>query len=1139
MKKMLVFVGLACLGVSSCVKETVEVQPEEQTELSVQDQELVTVTFTANADPITKVSLEGEGSAKTAVWDKDDQIKVVYYAGGAMHAYTSAKLTAEQAGSASASFTVTLGADYESATYLYAVYPATLTPELDKDDNFKVNFADGRAAPTQFKDAAWYAAKTTAEAKSFAFNAISTLMKFQIKDTGAEGVYFRSIAKLTKLNGNSTISFTDSNDDGVFETATTGLPDGNAYMNATVSGAGTYYLTLPATTQTAAKDEANHYDPGFIIQIKKGTEHIPAAYWSAAIQLNPGKIYNLNKAVDDKIIRDYYVSNAGEGTGLSEESYSSLARLADWTNGQPAFRTNTKATALMRNGITVHLKGGETFTSPIAFSMESTIERTVNFTGGCGGGATTFTTSSPSTFGNAALTANLGSITFSGCTGGALSITAGKVNVNGCSFSGNSATNGGAVAVRGSASSTDDNLQVAFANCTFSENSATATDVTGGGAVFVGADTAGGIVSFNNCRFATDQASQGAAYYSQSAVAAFFNQCTFYHEKATKTDDNGINGHTIYSSNPAGRLGMNNCTLLAQNLTSTLNAGSNGTTLRSSGYGVIANSNIWSSGNTGKRALIFVGRGPAVAGATANDNTIINCFLHEKSISYNAIYINADYKVMVLHCVYDGKNTDPDGTNQIIETSFNRGDKNNLPMTGVSGHHDQSVNGIVHSYYTLTKSSFCNPFVPASRAYVKKAIKNTNVIGEQFYNWLESIGALDVDIMGRDRGAVMTPGSYDMGWTEADYPSASELAPAAQYKFALSADDDLDGKVTAGVSGLKVLLTDSKYYAAGERVLSVSFTDGSGASVASGDSNTVTMTWESDDEVNYPAVAHSPSAGEYGLRCLPGSFSGTFTVVTSRHTYEFTKSFTATSAATTTVTLDFAAPDSQPTRKVGIFGDSISTFAGELYDDTYRAFYPDMDPNYNNEDPAKAVKAVDTKEKTWWGRIIFDKMRHGEVDVVNSWGGTKMVHHKYIGSDGTTKYWAGFIDRVYNFDDPDIIFIHGGTNDTNGSTPLGEYTWDTSLGEGNHTKFRNCYIEIIKALQDRFQDVKIIIIVGDRLGSDYAESAIAVAGHFGLPYVSFQDDSASIEKCKGSHPTSAGFEYMANKIYTELEDYLP
>ena len=884
MKKFIYIFIAAAIAAVSCEKEAdliEEVVPGEETNVPQEVQGLtnpITLTFTAGTDTKVSISEEGTAGEKTAVWDENDKIKIVWYSSTEAKA-KSVTATANSYGSASTTFTATV----EEADHYYAVYPSTLTITLDGSGNFTVNFADGKAAPTQFKDAAWYAAKTTAEAKSFAFKAISTLMKFQIKDTGAEGIYFRSIAKLTKLNGKSTISFIDSDDDGVFEAATTGLPNGNAYMNATVNGAGTYYLTLPATTQTAEVDEVNHYDPGFIIQIKKGTEHIPAAYWSASIQLNPGKLYNLTTAVDDKIIWDYYVSNAGEGTGLSAESYSSITRLTDWANGQPAFRTNTKASALMRDGITVHLKGGETFTSPIAFSMESTIERTVNFVGGYGGGTTTFTTSSSSTFGNEKLTANLRDITFSGCTtapaveisagkvnlnnvnlvscaakginitGGTTTITGGtvkdfnaannavviskeptvsfdgvtfdnnictsqnggpvriqsgtndgpvvdfkdceftnnsctktngqgagvyigtncKVNFNGCTFDSNTATNGGAVMVAGSSSSTDDNLGISFTKCTFHLNKSTSTTTIGGGAICVGANTAAGKVTFNNCRFANDEASQGAAYYTQSSAAAFFNQCTFYLEKATKTDDTAINGHTIYSNNTAGRLGMNNCTIQALNMKDgEYNAGSNGTTLRSSGYGVIANSTIWSSGQTGKRAMVMVGRGPSVAGSLPGDNTVVNTVIHEKSSNYNAFFIHANYKVQVLYSLIDGFNAVPDGTNQISTGCFDRG--KNQTVVGAKNETDKPFEGVNHSYYTYTfNSTTYSGFTPASMTYVANAIKNTNVVGTDFYNWLVDIGAIVEspslgmnDIMGESRAATMTPGSIEIGGWE-------------------------------------------------------------------------------------------------------------------------------------------------------------------------------------------------------------------------------------------------------------------------------------------------------------------------------------------------------------------------------------
>ena len=368
------------------------------------------------------------------------------------------------------------------------------------------------------------------------------------------------------------------------------------------------------------------------------------------------------------------------------------------------------------------------------------------------------------------------------------------------------------------------------------------------------------------------------------------------------------------------------------------------------------------------------------------------------------------------------------------------------------------------------------------------------------------------------------------------------VVPSEQKKCYLTAAEDLRGKLSGGAAGIKVLLQDSKYFAVGERVLSVSYSADAplageirGGTVTPG-ARTVTMSWVSEEKIHRPAVGHAPDAGEYGLQCLPGSFDGKFTVVTSRYTYEFTRSVEATAGEAVEVALDFASPDSHPARKVGIFGDSISTYAGMLCGDEYRWFYPDKDPNYGSSDPAEAAKAVDCKEKTWWWRVIYDYMQHGKLDIVNSWGSSKLVHS--LGPDRfDNKVYSGFIDRMYKFEDPDIIFIHGGTNDHNQSTPMGEYTWDATIGQGNTEQFRSAYIELVKALQNRYEGVQLILIIGDRLSKPYEEAAITVAEHFGLPYVNFVGDE--IEKCSGSHPTAGGFEVMAAKIYETCKDYLP
>lgn len=211
--------------------------------------------------------------------------------------------------------------------------------------------------------------------------------------------------------------------------------------------------------------------------------------------------------------------------------------------------------------------------------------------------------------------------------------------------------------------------------------------------------------------------------------------------------------------------------------------------------------------------------------------------------------------------------------------------------------------------------------------------------------------------------------------------------------------------------------------------------------------------------------------------------------------------------------------------RVGIMGDSISTFDGALCNPVYTPFYPAADPNVGvNPDIA-----VDSKFKTWWWRLIYKYMPNARLDANSSWSGTCVIHEvkKEIG--------AGFVDRVCDFVDPDIIIIHGGTNDRF-NTPLGEYDWDAPVGEGDLTTFRSAYVQLVKMLQSRYDGVQLILIIGDKLTSGYEESVKTIAGHFGLPYVNFVGED--IPKCSGSHPTAPGHDQMASKIWNTCKDYL-
>jgi len=225
--------------------------------------------------------------------------------------------------------------------------------------------------------------------------------------------------------------------------------------------------------------------------------------------------------------------------------------------------------------------------------------------------------------------------------------------------------------------------------------------------------------------------------------------------------------------------------------------------------------------------------------------------------------------------------------------------------------------------------------------------------------------------------------------------------------------------------------------------------------------------------------------------------------------------------------------------RVGIMGDSISTFEGELVNDDYKFHYPCVEGTRNN--PCGVSKV----EQTWWWQLINEKMENGVLDVNNSFSGTKVSHGTYAGISGA-KYEAGFVDRVEDFIDPDVIIIHGGTNDYLKDTDkenIGDYQWDTPLEQVDLTKFRSAYVYLVRKLQELYDGVQLILIVGDRIGAnaslEYDDTIIEIAEHFDLPYVDltphFKVDIPVPDNC---HPSDVGHAFIAQKIYDTCKDYL-
>ena len=265
-----------------------------------------------------------------------------------------------------------------------------------------------------------------------------------------------------------------------------------------------------------------------------------------------------------------------------------------------------------------------------------------------------------------------------------------------------------------------------------------------------------------------------------------------------------------------------------------------------------------------------------------------------------------------------------------------------------------------------------------------------------------------------------------------------------------------------------------------------------------------------------------------------------------------------------------ADPDkkSGKTLRISVIGDSISTFAGWV-PNGYGCHYPKTDEGYD----------VNSVEQTWWHRFIYHYMPSARLDMNLSYSGTTVVKNSAEDSD---KYYYGkdFCARYLEcggMGRPDVILIHGGTNDC-WQTPRNEYLLGTQsmLSESrpsdeamapvyqaadacttldqaknlDNSTFVSAYVKLIRMIQLQYPSVKIVCVIGDHVGTAnhhaIQESILHIADHYkshcrvvDFPsLVGWQTTGAPLSKAGGSHPDAAGMDFMASEIYKAVGSWL-
>jgi len=207
-----------------------------------------------------------------------------------------------------------------------------------------------------------------------------------------------------------------------------------------------------------------------------------------------------------------------------------------------------------------------------------------------------------------------------------------------------------------------------------------------------------------------------------------------------------------------------------------------------------------------------------------------------------------------------------------------------------------------------------------------------------------------------------------------------------------------------------------------------------------------------------------------------------------------------------------------------VLGDSIDTFEGYIPagNETY---YPRFDvTDYN---------------KTWWGVLIE---KYGMKLVLNnSWSGGRVC--------GTLP--ASFGSRATNLgDNPEYIFIKGGTNDFTDVNPIGEYNWNNVY---DRSQFRQALCYTIEQNMNAYPNSKLIYLIppgrtnngsnvtmtfppmrNGVLLSDYLDCIREVCDMYGVNFidlskcVTFFNSPAYLGD--GLHPNATGMAFMADFI---------
>lgn len=542
MKKLRLIMALtiaAAMLALSCTKEN---NVSKKEDVSQEESEFIP----SEGDIVMNFSAEvekDEESSKTAIdedgnvsWVENDEVRI----------YWTASDYAVASAASSGVSTVFNDVSVGSSEYYYAVYPAVesgINPASQK-----VTVTVPASQNGAFADVNYMVARTLSGGSSLKFYYMCSVVKFNILRSDISEVTLRS-ADGSAIAGSVTADYSAVSSFGDTPVFTT--TDGADEISIAISGPGTYYAAILPGKAIAG---------GLLFRCKTTSgDYLPAAATAKNQSSHRGRIKNyiISGGMDSKIITDYYVTESGSGSknGKSLSDAFDPASFRNFIHDRSADEEASRSQAFRLYGTTFHCTG--------SIALSNGIDGIVRlaFCGNAYEKPVAFTISGGTLVGGSAYNilrvADNVSVSFDGVTfsggysnvdnpanyGAALNISSAsaKVSATNCSFTGNTAVDGGAVYI--GAGTFQANA------CTFTSNSASRY----GGCFSLNGSNA--VLFLNKCKvFENSAASWGTTVNSGAGSTLAMNATVFYDNSSTGGNDASM----VLKSNTL----MTNCTLI-------------------------------------------------------------------------------------------------------------------------------------------------------------------------------------------------------------------------------------------------------------------------------------------------------------------------------------------------------------------------------------------------------------------------------------------------------------------------------------------------------------------------------------------------------------------------------------------------